>query len=143
PYEMYEEDNHACVRIGDPNATISGEHEYRISYTVGGAFSYPDFGGADFYWDAVGGDWAVPIRSVVVRVSSPDNILLRERACYYGAEGKTLSCSIQVEEGGAIRFSGNNLRPHEGLTIAQALDRSKIAYDVRERHNMLPYILAF
>ncbi len=135
PYVVDARGNEFCIKIGDPNATITGPHLYTIEYSVGGALSYQEFGGADWYWNVSGNEWTVPIRSIKARVSSPDSILLRERACYRGAVGKTDSCQITTDEQGVIHFSGTQFDPGEGLTVAQALDRSKIPFDVRERYS--------
>lgn len=136
PYVVDARGNEFCIKIGDPNATITGPHLYTIEYSVGGALSYQEFGGADWYWNVSGNEWTVPIRSIKARVSSPDSILLRERACYRGAVGKTDSCQITTDEQGVIHFSGTQFDPGEGLTVAQALDRSKIPFDVRERYSV-------
>jgi uncharacterized membrane protein YgcG len=128
-----------CLKIGDPIVEITGTHVYEISYTVAGAISYPPFGGAELYWDITGNEWEVPMKYVEGRVSSPDGILLRERACYQGSEGDATSCDIRTEEDGSVRFIATLLNPREGLTIAQALNRSALTYDVRERYK--PFLL--
>ncbi len=135
PYEVIESREQVCVKIGDPENTLSGEHTYVIAYRVAGAITYEDFGGAELYWNVTGHGWEVPLHAVEARVTGENSILLRERACYRGAVGKTASCEVR-EVRGSPSFSGRQLNPNEGLTIAQALDRSKIAYDVRERYKM-------
>ncbi len=133
PYEVTENSSEICIKIGDPNTVIDGEHTYTIEYVVHGGISYEAFGGAELYWNVTGNEWEVGMEYVETKVSSKDSILLRERACYRGEIGKSASCEMRVS-GEEIFFSTRILKPGEGLTIAQALDRSKIAYDVRERH---------
>lgn len=137
PYTVDEARNKICMKIGNPESTINGSHVYEISYTVGGAVSYQAYGGAEWYWNVSGNEWEVPIHSIDAYVSSLDSIILRERACYRGVSGKTDSCQIRTESNGDIHFiGGSQFDPGEGVTIAQALDRSSISYDVRERFKL-------
>ena len=133
PYTANDGRSEFCVKIGDANKTVSGTHTYRISYTVSGAMTYVEYGGADVYWNVTGDEWDVEIRSVDARVWSPDNILMSAKSCYRGFAGDTSSCTIRDGGDGSTHFMGNRLRPKEGLTFAQAVDRTKIPLDVRER----------
>lgn len=137
PFEVTKESTQVCVKIGDPNSTVTGARTYELSYTVGGAISYEAYGGADLYWNVTGNEWEVPIISVDARVSSPDQILMTERSCYRGLIGKTNSCQMSTEENGTIHFGGTLFNPKEGLTLAQGLNRSKIPTDIRERYKPL------
>jgi hypothetical protein len=59
-YTLEDVDNTLRIRIGDPDRTITGQHDYRIVYRVQGALN----GFADhdeLYWNAIGADWEVPI----------------------------------------------------------------------------------
>jgi hypothetical protein len=141
-YDVKDGRSEVCVKIGDPNNTITGVHLFELSYTVGGAITYQEFGGAELYWNVTGNGWEVPMRFVEARVSSSESIFLRERACYRGVFGKTdASCDVREGEGGVVNFSGRNFGPGEGLTLAQALDRSKIAIDIRERYKLFAITL--
>lgn len=143
-YEQEWKGKDTCVRIGDPQATIEGTHTYTIHYVVGGALSYLEFGGAELYWNVTGHEWEVPIDGVLVTVrGSIDGLLLRERACYRGKTGEEASCEIRTDEAGIPTFTARNLAPGEGVTIAQALNRSQIPVDVRERYSMAWKIIAF
>lgn len=58
------------IRIGDPDRTITGRHDYTIAYRVEGALN----GFADhdeLYWNAIGTQWQVPIERAAVKVSAP------------------------------------------------------------------------
>lgn len=122
-----------CLKIGDPELTLTGSHEYTIQYSVAGALSYLAYGGAEVYWNVTGNGWEVPLAYVEAHISSQSDILLRERACYRGVFGETSSCNLSIGENGTVIFSGSEFKAGEGLTIAQAVNRSKIPYDVRER----------
>lgn len=135
PYTINKNGGEICIKIGDPDATINGPHTYEISYTVGGAISYPPGGSPELYWNVTGNEWEIPMESVEARLTSSDSIFLAERACYQGVSGATDACDEIVEDKGAIRFIAAGLDPSEGLTIAQALDPQLVAHDVRERLN--------
>ncbi len=135
PYTQDRKNGEICIKVGDPETTITGTHEYIIQYTVAGAISYTTYGGAELYWNVTGNDWEVPMSVVQVSVASPDGLLLPERACYQGIVGEIGSCTIKTTDDGVVLFSGTQFDPYEGLTIAQALNRSNIPYDVRERYN--------
>jgi len=89
------------IRIGDPDRTITGRHTYVITYSIGGALNgFPDHD--ELYWNAVGQDWAVPIRKARVTVSAPGPI---ERiACYAGPAGSNLACERNALKG-EVRLS--------------------------------------
>lgn len=133
PYEEQDEDDQLFIKIGDPDMTITGAHTYEIVYDVMGAISYPQYGGADLYWNVTGSHWDVPMKRVEVRVSSPEGVLARERSCYKGPEGLAGSCGRVFEEDGEVIFSAGTIGPREGVTISQALNRSKIEYVLLER----------
>jgi len=143
PYMREREGKDTCVRIGDPDITIKGSHVYTIHYVVGGTLSYLEYGGAELYWNATGNEWEVPIHAVEVHVRGPEGLLLRERACYRGMAGDEASCDMHTDADGVPTFTARNLIPGEGVTVAQALNRSSLPVDVRERYGMLWKILAF
>ncbi len=133
PYEVQDTRSDFCIRIGDPNNTITGEHTYTIAYTVGGALSYSPYAGTELYWNATGNDWDVPIQQAAVTMTGEDGLLLREQACYRGVLGEAGSCGEISYSGTQSVFTSKNLGPHEGVTVAQALDQTKIATDIRKR----------
>lgn len=135
PYTIDTQNDKFCIKVGDPNTIITGTHEYAITYSVGGAISYTSSGESDLYYNVTGNEWNVEIKDVQVNVSSPDGVLMRERACYHGFVGKTDSCTAMKEENGVVHFAQRLLGPHQGVTIAQALNLTKIQKDVRERFN--------
>ncbi len=143
PYTREREGKNTCIRIGDPDNMISGTHTYSIHYVVGGALSYLEYGGAELYWNVTGHEWEVPIDVVEVRVYGIDGLLLRERACYRGIVGEEASCEIRTDDTGVPIFVARNLFPGEGVTVAQALNRSNIPVDVRERYSMAWKVVAF
>ncbi len=142
-YTREQKGKDTCVRIGDPDTTIEGSHVYALHYVVEGTLSYLEYGGAELYWNATGNEWEVPIVSAEVRVRGAEGLLLRERACYRGAVGDESSCDMRIDTDGTPIFTARLLNPGEGVTVAQALNRSSLLIDVRERYGMLWKILAF
>jgi uncharacterized protein (TIGR04222 family) len=108
------------IKIGDPDATVSGRHLYDISYSVQGAMNA--FSGHDeLYWNAIGVDWAVLIDRSVVTVHSPADIT--QVACFRGAEGSALACDRSRVSGSTATFTQSNLFPFEGVTVVVAIPK--------------------
>ena len=137
PYTVDDSQNQLFIKIGDPDVLITDTHTYEITYTVSGGVSYPLYGGADLYWNVTGNEWDVPIKHAEARVYSPDSIFKSESSCYKGVVGQSSSCNRIIEENGVKIFSVENLKPKEGITIAQSLDRTVIERIALERFKPL------
>ncbi len=88
--EENEDHGYAQLRIGHPDRTISGRHVYDIAYRIEGALNaFPDH--VELYWNAIGGEWDVPITNPTVRVVAPAQI--QRQACFAGPAGSTLPCA--------------------------------------------------
>jgi len=126
------------IKIGDPNKTITGPHEYEITYLLTGAISYGD-AGAEFYWNVTGNDWPVAIGNVKATVrSAVDNIITGSNACYEGRHGSTDPCGNIEKFSNQVTFTASNLRSGEGLTIATELNPDVIAFLTTEKVSYLP-----
>jgi uncharacterized membrane protein YgcG len=113
-YALEDVDNTLRVRIGDPDQTITGQHDYRIVYRVEGTlngFSDHD----ELYWNAIGADWEVPIKEASVTVRAPAAI--GQVACYAGPFGSTRSCGPSETDGSTASFATSGLGPKEGVTV--------------------------
>jgi uncharacterized membrane protein YgcG len=106
------------VKIGDPDATISGQQTYTIAYTLKGALSYGTQG-AELYWNVTGNEWDVPIASVSAHVRS--GYLNGTHDCYQGVIGSLAECDAKAIVGTIAMFEAKDLAPGEGLTVATAL----------------------
>ncbi len=98
------------MKIGDPNATITGPHTYVITYTVTDGLrviteddaadpAMPDAvsaGDVELYWDVIGTGWDVPIGSAKATVSGPGAVL--SAVCYVGAAGSDARCPAALGE---------------------------------------------
>ncbi len=111
------------IKIGDPDATIVGEHLYDIAYTIEGALNaFPDHD--ELYWNAVGDAWPVLIERAVVTVHSPAPI--EQVACFHGAEGSSLACDRSKASGRTATFTQSNLFPFEGMTVVVAVPKGVV-----------------
>jgi uncharacterized membrane protein YgcG len=115
--ERSTEDNSVVLKIGDPNATISGAHRYVISYTVKGVLNgFPDH--QELFWNAVGTEWTVPIAQATATVTGPAEI--QRVGCFAGPLGSQLACDTGSAQGTSATFAQSNLGPGEGLTVVVA-----------------------
>ena len=106
------------IRIGDPDRTISGRHDYTIVYRVEGALN----GFADhdeLYWNAIGTQWEVPIQDASVKVRAPAAI--GRVACYVGPVDSIRLCASSGVDGRTASFATTGLEPYEGLTVVVGL----------------------
>lgn len=108
------------LKVGDPDATVTGKIMYELTYRVAGALSY--FDGADeLNWNVIGHTWEVPIRaSKTVVILPPGAAETRETpfACYVGplASRATNRCNTSIS-GDRITYLTQDLAPNEGVTV--------------------------
>lgn len=141
PFEVSEESGQVFIKIGDPNVTISGRHIYEIKYLVRGGLSFIPYEGAELYWDVTGEDWGVQMYSVETSVTAPPGVFTGEWACYRGSLGSSASCTSIDEENGKVVFKAENLNPHEGVTVALAIDETKIEKVILENNRVLIFLI--
>lgn len=117
------------LRIGDPNRTITGEHQYVITYTLSGAITY--FSDHDeLYWNVTGNDWEVPIEQVSASVTVPPDAsgsATLQAACYTGATGSTATNCRSNVSGTSAAYLADGLRSFEGLTIVAGFPKGLVA----------------
>jgi uncharacterized membrane protein YgcG len=108
------------IKIGDPNTTITGVHTYKIAYRVQAVlnrFSDHD----ELVWNAIGGQWTVPIQAVTVAVETPAAITRIN--CAQGPTGSNESCATAQFSGNAANFGQSLLSPQAGLTVTVAIPK--------------------
>jgi uncharacterized membrane protein YgcG len=113
-YTLEDVDDTVRIRVGDPDETIAGQHDYTILYRVEGALN----GFADhdeLYWNAIGAYWEVPIEQASVTVRAPASI--DRVACYVGPAGSDRSCASSGIDGRTASFAATGLGPYEGVTV--------------------------
>ncbi len=116
--------NRKYVRIGDPDKTITGPHQYVIDYDVSGALNA--FGEHDeLYWNAIGTEWTVPIANPSVTVTTP--VATNGVACFAGPQGSSSPCAVAGAAGSTTTdFSNPDLSPEEGLTVVISLPKGAV-----------------
>ncbi len=116
-FEETRNDANIRIRIGDPKVTIRGTHVYVIRYTATGVLrAFADYD--EFYWNATGNDWPVPILRSSAGVTLPQGEVLQV-SCYAGPRGSTAECTQSDYQGDmALAFHEGTLAPQEGLTVA-------------------------
>jgi uncharacterized membrane protein len=120
PYKIQSRSPTFRIRIGDSDVTITGKHEYSITYETDRAINFFD-GEAELYWNVTGDEWEVPIlKSSFSIVGPPDfDAHTSETVCYTGAYGTTeQTCQVLTQANTAQFISGRSYAPGEGLTIA-------------------------
>jgi hypothetical protein len=116
------------VKIGDPDAFVTGIKTYVINYKIRRAINY--FSDHDeLYWNAIGTQWQVPIENAKTTVLLPEEIeadALRVDG-FVGPFGSTLRPSritpISADSGAieGIEFLQDSLASNEGMTIVVGL----------------------
>ena len=114
------------MKIGDPDRTVSGQQTYVIRYSVNQVITRPNEL-AEFYWNATGIDWPVPINSANVTVTAPQNSITNT-ICFAGYYGSFSTNCPHRADGSVAGFSAAALNPSQGLTIAVALDPAAFAF---------------
>lgn len=122
------------LKIGDPDAYVTGAHTYVISYVapraVGMFDSYDEI-----YWNVTGTKWNVPIRKATARVIVPGAANVKESdlsiSCYFGPGGSRSSCaseSASVSSGEIVgEFLQGSMAEGEGLTVALGFPKGIVA----------------
>ncbi|MDP3941126.1 MAG: DUF2207 domain-containing protein [bacterium] len=132
-YDVTRNESNIRIKIGDANRTISGKHNYQISYTVKGILR--GFEGYDeLNWNVTGNAWGVPIGKVTSRVST-GNANLTQATCFQGYSSYTDPCTYAIAtDKKSVTFTATRmLQPNEGLTIVVGYGKGIIPLIVVER----------
>jgi len=111
------------VKIGNPNvADVSGVQTYIITYSVAHVMNATDaaettsgIAGDEFYWNAVGDAWVVPISNAKVTVVSP--VAVTDAQCFAGRKGAANACDGQATSASTATFTQVYLEPGQPLTV--------------------------
>lgn len=121
-YTSYKNGNNIQVKIGDPDKTVSGKHNYSIKYIVQGVIlPYAQFD--ELYWN-VTGEWPVPIDRVNAYVYLPKDSIL-QAVCYVGYFGSDKACNSETSSKSAL-LSAENLLPGEQMTVAVGFKKGTV-----------------
>lgn len=112
------------IIIGDKSRTITGNHEYQITYTVVGVIvPYPTYD--ELYWNVTGNNWEVPIQKSSAIFSLPKPGLI-QTACYFGIKGSTTQCRDEKVNEHTAAFSTDTLQAGEGMTVAAGFQKGLV-----------------
>jgi len=107
------------IKIGDPNAFVTGIKNYIISYQVDNAIrTFNDHD--ELYWNVTGNQWPVAIQSANASVILPDSSISNARMdCFTGPQGDTQkNCTFNQVDSSVVRYSTTqSLNVNEGLTL--------------------------
>jgi len=100
-------------KIGNKDRTITGQHIYKISYTVENAIgsNFPDHD--EIYWNGTGDEWQVTIEKASITFDTNFSARQTGLKCFEGAKGSTdQTCLVQNNKA----LSSQVLYPSYGLT---------------------------
>ena len=110
------------LRIGSASTYVSGQKTYVIRYSQRDVTKwYQDVGRQEFYWNAIGTDWRVPIDQATVSLQvSPDltQATQTDLQCYRGLVGSQAKCQVKTDERGVMSATIYNLPRSAGVTVA-------------------------
>jgi uncharacterized membrane protein YgcG len=116
------------LRIGDPDATVSGVEDYWIRYRVRRGllfFEQHD----ELYWNAIGHEVLVPIERASVTVYLPAGVepAAVEHACFTGPLGSVEQDCRTTSGVAALSFvAERSLGPREGLSVVVGLPKGAV-----------------
>jgi hypothetical protein cdivTM7_00659 len=109
------------LRIGNKDTYVKGKKTYVITYTQRDVTKlYHDTGKQEFYWDAIGTNWQVPIQSASVTLKLSPELVAAKRTnlqCYQGRFGSSQRCEVR-EQGDMLTATARALPKKAGVTIA-------------------------
>ncbi len=120
PYRKSQSGGVLHLRLGDPKTLLQDMRSYRILYRLERwCLNYPDR--QELYWNAIGNNWAVPIREAVATVELPEGIdaATARTVAFTGVSGAKGTDYAAGFEDGLWRFTATRvLEAYEGLTLA-------------------------
>jgi len=115
------------IYVGESDVFLNeGEYDYTITYRMSGQIRF--FENYDeIYWNVNGFDWALPFGQVTSQISLPEGGNIFQNACYTGSYGSnSTNCSSTLLSENSIRFSADNLRAGENLTVTVGFDKGTV-----------------
>jgi uncharacterized membrane protein len=111
------------IKIGDADKYVSGVKTYIVSYDAARALGYFDTFD-EFYWNATGNEWNVPIDAASVQMTLPQSVASSDLriSCYQGNLGSTETCvhtAKTTDNKTVVSFNpSRSFGPFEGITVA-------------------------
>ncbi|HUF53551.1 MAG TPA: DUF2207 domain-containing protein [Dehalococcoidia bacterium] len=123
-FELIESDTRLQIKIGDPNAFITGEQRYRIQYLLTGALNALE-DHDELFWNVTGDEWPVPIENATATVRVPGGGINRV-TCFQGAPGSTAPCESSFTTDLATFEVIGTLGSGSQLTIVTGLEQGAV-----------------
>lgn len=111
-------------KIGDPNATISGEQVYNISYKVKNAILFTNERD-ELFWNITGNAWPVPIRKATGSFQLPEQVQGLQANAFFGPLFSTQKAQTNLS-GNNLTTDVYSLRSGEGLSLAATWQKGAI-----------------
>lgn len=113
--------NGNTLRIGEADVFVHGKKTYVLTYTQRDVTRlYQDSGNLEFYWDAIGDEWRVPITQASVRLNIDPSLRSEIRTslqCYQGQRQSRDRCEVSGDPG-EYDVASTGLGQYRGLTVA-------------------------
>ncbi|MBI4097052.1 MAG: DUF2207 domain-containing protein [Candidatus Levybacteria bacterium] len=131
-YDVNRDGNNIRIKIGDPDKTISGKHQYKVEYIVKGVLrGFTEYD--ELYWNVTGNGWEVNIQKASATVWLPQNTI-KDIRCFQGVEGSNEQCESKKHNGTRADFATERqLLPGEGLTVVVSYEKNVIPILTVER----------
>ncbi len=143
PYSTYSDSNgNLVLKIGDANVTITGPHDYEITYKQRGIIHFLE-DHDEFYWDINGIDWDQPFESVSAEVIMPPGWQEPSlgTSCYTGSlDSNETSCIIGKADRTVNVVTTRLLNHSENLTVAIPIQKGlfrPITWQDKVRDNLV------
>ena len=75
------------LKIGKADKLITGEHVYKINYSVENAIGSNFSDHDEIYWNVTGNDWQVNIEKASAKISTDFGVKQKQIICFEGASG--------------------------------------------------------
>ena len=122
-YNLTQQDNWYQLRIGDPDQTKTGVHDYTISYTYGPISTQTDKGDL-FDYNVFGTGWVLPAKNVSASINFPVNVTVLDAVCFSGFNGsRQHDCEIVKSLHNVQVAATRTLKPYEGIDLQVLLTK--------------------
>jgi uncharacterized membrane protein YgcG len=115
------------IFVGEKDVLLNeGEYNYTITYSISGQIRF--FEAYDeIYWNVNGFDWSLSFDQVSSQITLPKGGKIFQNACYTGRYGSnSTNCISTILSENSIRFSAENLRAGENLTVALGFNKGTV-----------------
>jgi len=125
-YTTYTSNDNLVLKIGDPDRTVTGVHNYTIVYTVSNVVGFYD-DHDELYWDINGDQWGQPFQHVTANIRLPNGLQSQEQACFAGSYGQNnKQCEIHKTDSG-FTATASELGAYQTLTTVLAFPKGYFA----------------